>query len=145
MAYKIPAAGAVQTAASFNPTLLFGGANANQTGTYAGYYIKTGAQVDLQITITLTNKGTSTGNATIGNLPFSGSATTAQKWMPLFLQNCTATGATYTCFAAQAASGATTAAVFNFPQNAAIAIQYDHTNFSNTSILILTGTYWTDS
>lgn len=144
MAYKIPPPGAEQTAASFTPTLLFGGGNTGQTGTYTGYYFKTGQQVDVQITITLTAKGSSTGNATIGNLPFSGSSMTAQKWIPMYPQNCTATGATYTTFAAQVASGAATAAIFNFPQSASVAVQFDHTNFSDTSIVIFSGTYWTD-
>lgn len=129
----------------FVPTLSFGGAAVGMTGTFVGFFVKTGVQVDIIVTITLTNKGSSVGNAVIGNFPYIGNSTAgAQKWIPMYTQNCTATGSTYTSFAAQAASGDTSAALFNFPQSSAIAVQLANTNFSNTSVIILSGTYWTN-
>lgn len=134
------------TSGSFTPTLSFGGDAQAMTGTFVGYYVQSGRQVDIQITITLTDKGSSVGNAEIGNFPFEVSSDAgAQKWLPLYLQNITATGATYTSFAAQSISGDTAAALYNFPQNNLTAIQLDNTNFTNNSIIILSGTYWTDN
>lgn len=60
---------------TFTPTLRFGGGT---TGiTYAsrlGGYIKIGKLVTVEINITLTNKGSSTGGATITGLPFTANA-----------------------------------------------------------------------
>lgn len=132
---------------TFTPTLLFGGGNTGMTGTFVGTYLRTGPQVDLVITITLTAKGSSTGNASIGNLPFAGSATAgAQKWLPMYLQNCTVTGSTFTQTAAQAGSGiASLSGLFEFSQSSDLAINLDQTNFDNDAILIISGTYWTDA
>jgi len=56
---------------SFTPNLRFGGNNASMTGTFVGQYHKIGRFVFLSVDITLTAKGSSTSNATIGNLPFT--------------------------------------------------------------------------
>ena len=131
---------------TFTPTLLFGGANVGMTGTFVGAYVKTGPQVDLSITITLTAKGSSTGNASIGNPPFTGSATAgAQKWLPMYLQNCTVTGSTFTQTAAQSGSGtATLSGLFEFSQVSDLALNLDESNFDNDAIIAVSGTYWTD-
>lgn len=143
LTFKNYAAGG--TSGTFTPTLSFGGDAQAMTGTFVGFYFQTGRQVDIQVTITLTNKGTAVGNAEIGNFPFQVSATAIPtKWIPMYLQNCTATGTTYTSFAAQSIAGDTSAALYNFPQNSTTAVQLTNTNFSNSSIIILTGTYWTD-
>lgn len=131
---------------TFTPTLLFGGGNTGMTGTFLGAYIKTGPQVDLSIIITLTAKGSSTGNASIGNLPFAGSATAgAQKWLTLYLQNCTLNGSTFTQTAAQAGAGtASLSGLFEFSQASDIALNIANANFDNDAIVIVSGTYWTD-
>jgi hypothetical protein len=58
---------------SFSPTILFGGANAGQTFANGpnGRYVKIGKFVYITIGWYFTNKGSSTGNMTIGNLPFT--------------------------------------------------------------------------
>jgi len=132
-----------QTSGTYTPALLFGGSSTGITGTFVGSYVRTGAQVDLQVTITLTNKGSATGNATI-TLPFLVSGTSGfQKTMPMFPQNVTSTGSTYTTFAARVNSGVVTASLFNFSQSASAAVALADTNFSNTSVINITGTYWT--
>ena len=57
---------------TWTPSLKFDGADILMTyGTQAGHYTKIGNLVHIQLRITLTNKGTSTGNATIAGLPFT--------------------------------------------------------------------------
>ena len=61
--------GAAWTA--FTPTLLFGGSATGMTGTFSGRYLRFANTVFYEISITLTAKGTSTGDAVIGSLPVS--------------------------------------------------------------------------
>jgi hypothetical protein len=57
---------------SWTPVLSFGGASAGITySAHAGRYTKTGRQVTVSATITLTSKGSSAGTAEIGALPFA--------------------------------------------------------------------------
>jgi len=57
---------------TFTPTLLFGGASTGMTyGTQTGRYTRVGNRVFFEVSITLTAKGSSTGAAQIGGLPFS--------------------------------------------------------------------------
>jgi hypothetical protein len=59
---------------SWTPTILFGGASVGIT--YAAQqasYIKIGKNVFVQFRVALSNKGSSTGNANIGGLPFAAS------------------------------------------------------------------------
>jgi hypothetical protein len=65
---------------SFTPALTFGG-NAGgdfATGTNVGFYTKIGNFVHFCLRTTLTNKGSSTGNTTMGGLPFAVGGTTGQ-------------------------------------------------------------------
>jgi hypothetical protein len=56
---------------TWTPTVTFGGGSTGQTGTFAGFYTKTGNQVFATALINLTNKGSSTGTMAIGGLPFT--------------------------------------------------------------------------
>ena len=58
---------------TWTPTLAFGGASVGITygGTTAGNYIKIGKLVFVDFRLTLTSKGSSVGDATIGGLPFA--------------------------------------------------------------------------
>lgn len=58
---------------TWTPDLRFGGGNTSMAGTFTGYYTKVGRTVNLQIRVALTNKGSSTGIATIESLPFTSS------------------------------------------------------------------------
>lgn len=143
----VPAGIVTQTSGAFTPTLLFGGAAVGMTGTFTGFYVKSNLQVDIMITITLTAKGSSTGNASIGGLPFSTNGTAgARKYLPMYLQNCTANGSTFTTFAAQAGSATVTlSGLFEFSQASDLAIAMDQSNFDNDAVVIITGTYWAAS
>ena len=59
---------------TFTPTLTFGGASVGMIGTFSGRYTKVGRAVTVSGLITITTRGTSTGNATIGGLPFTSAA-----------------------------------------------------------------------
>jgi hypothetical protein len=65
---------------TFTPTIAFGGASVgityNSTFT-VGSYTKIGNTVYVRGSVVLTNKGSSTGSATMGGLPFSASGTPA--------------------------------------------------------------------
>jgi hypothetical protein len=56
---------------TWTPSVTFGGNSVGQTGTFAGFYTKTGNQVFATATINLTAKGSSTGTVGIGGLPFT--------------------------------------------------------------------------
>lgn len=56
---------------TWTPALKFGGANVDMTGTFTGTYTKVGNLVFFLCYILLTNKGTSTGEATITGIPFA--------------------------------------------------------------------------
>ena len=58
------------TGVNFTPQLQFGGANVGMTGTFTGRYTLQGRQVYFEYGIVLTALGSSTGNATLINLPF---------------------------------------------------------------------------
>tara|TARA_R110002126_G_scaffold79981_1_gene198407 strand:+ start:1073 stop:1681 length:609 start_codon:yes stop_codon:yes gene_type:complete len=56
---------------TFTPTMLFGGASVGVVyNQQLGFYTKVGDIVHCTVRMVLTNKGSSTGNATIGGLPF---------------------------------------------------------------------------
>jgi hypothetical protein len=59
---------------TWTPNLTFGGGNTGMAGTFTGNYTKVGNQVTVDIRIALTAKGSSTGIAVIGVLPFSAKA-----------------------------------------------------------------------
>ena len=56
---------------TWTPTLTFGAASVGMTGSFLGTYTKVGRLVTLFFRIVLTAKGSSTGLALIGGLPFS--------------------------------------------------------------------------
>jgi hypothetical protein len=61
---------------SWTPTILFGGASAGVTyGVQQASYIKIGKSVFVQFRVSLSNKGSSTGAANVGGLPFAASGT----------------------------------------------------------------------
>jgi hypothetical protein len=68
---------------SWTPTILFGGASVGIT--YAAQqasYIKIGKNIFVQFRVSLSNKGSSTGNANIGGLPFAASGSVASNGYP---------------------------------------------------------------
>lgn len=64
----------ISSGGSWIPTLLFGGAAVGMTGAFSGMYRKIGALVFVSFRIVLTNKGSSTGSASLTGLPFTSSS-----------------------------------------------------------------------
>lgn len=58
-------------AIAFTPTLTFGGSATGMTGTFTGKYEQRGAVALINVEIVLTAKGSSTGSAVMGALPFT--------------------------------------------------------------------------
>tara|TARA_R100001369_G_scaffold78796_2_gene108607 strand:- start:5693 stop:6550 length:858 start_codon:yes stop_codon:yes gene_type:complete len=62
---------------TFTPQLQFGGANAGMAGSFVGRYTKTGRVVYYTAVISLSAKGSSTGNTTISGFPYTSSSSAA--------------------------------------------------------------------
>ena len=61
----------------WTPQVTFGGGSTGITGSFVGRYTRIGREVFCHCTLSFTNKGSSTGNMTVGGLPFtSGSVST---------------------------------------------------------------------
>lgn len=72
----------------FTPTLMFGGGTTGITyNERYGTYKKDGNKVFFSISIQLSNKGSSTGSATIGNLPFTSSANPVYAPIQVYSEN----------------------------------------------------------
>ena len=56
---------------TFTPTLTFGGGSTGMIGTFSGQYTRIGSVVFFSARIVLTAKGSSTGNAVFGGLPYT--------------------------------------------------------------------------
>lgn len=66
---------------TWTPTLRFGGNSVGMTySTQTGTYVKVGRHVTIGGNITLSAKGSSTGAATIGGLPFAAGGTINDRW-----------------------------------------------------------------
>jgi hypothetical protein len=124
---------------TFTPTLAFGGASVGITySTQIGEYTRIGNVVFIQITLVLTSKGSSTGNATIQTLPISSGGSSFND-MGLNVANVTLT------------SGESYAYTHIFPAGSIIQIFQAGTggvtltdaNCANNTVLTVYGSYFT--
>jgi hypothetical protein len=121
---------------TFTPTLLFGGGNTGMTGTFTGRYTTLGRLVFIDVIIILTAKGSSTGAATIGALPFTAAASPGSTGnVVAFTLN------TVAAPNAAVAAGTTTVTLRDFTGSTSVAM--NDTDFNNTSILTLSLVYST--
>lgn len=123
-------------AVAFTPVLQFGGASTGITytaGFQLGRYTKIGRMVFFEIRLSLTSKGTATGNATIAGLPFTpaGNPSAVGTFVPTSV----------TCTVPQyiVSSGATTILLYNF--NGTSIVQLTDAAFANNSSVRLSGVY----
>jgi hypothetical protein len=122
---------------TFTPTLRFGGSNTGMTSSVSGRYTKIGRVVNIQIRITLSNKGSSTGQATLslpitcrelnssGCFGFINSATNNSTWTNQQLPTLDPNSDVIVLRYASAGS----------------FVDHTHDNFTNTTDLILSATY----
>jgi hypothetical protein len=126
---------------TFTPVLAFGGASVGITyTTQSGIYSKVGNQVNVAIRIVLTNKGSSTGSATITGLPFTSNTNGAYRATGAF------GGDNYSSMGANAFTQITanSTIVSFYELNTGSFTTIDDTNFGNTTVVNLSITYITD-
>lgn len=127
-------------ATSFTPVLAFGGASVGITyTTQYGRYTRIGDCIIFVVYLLLSNKGSSTGSATITGLPVASAATgTYNFFMDIF--NGGAAGSTY--FTANLGAAATTLGLFFVLSTAGTSTALPETNFNNTSAIRIQGSYF---
>lgn len=125
---------------TFTPVLSFGGASVGITySTQSGVFTKIGNVVNYALIITLTSKGTSTGNMSIGGLPissnsFGGFAGAVQ------VNNLASSAITQV--QAIVATSSTTLSLSRYAAGANVATA--DTDYTNTSIIRVTGIYFSN-
>ena len=127
---------------TWTPTLTFGGNAVGITyGTRVGSYVKIGKLVYITCTITLTSKGSSTGNAFVEGLPFNCNTTTnAQHRLTNFMDVPNGD----ISMASIGASQSDRIALVRVTVATQAAAVMTNTQFSNTSRVWVTGVYSTD-
>ena len=130
---------AVATTANntFTPAMEFGGGNTGITySNQTGWYSHVGATVTFSLQVSLTSKGSSTGTATIINLPVAGRAGIAIQNLVL-----TVNGPTWTGQLVCSIAGATTYITLYADASITGGAPLDNTNFSGTDDIYISGTY----
>lgn len=147
--FKFPATQAASTDANtlddyeegtFTPVLNFGGATTGITyGTQVGTYVKVGQMVCVTIHLVLTNKGSATGAATITGLPFS---THSGGFAGLGVHTVANLGVSVASFSAYMGTSSTTVNLQYIPAAGGTgSTNAIETSFSNTTTLVITGSY----
>ena len=126
---------------SWTPVLKFGGNSVGMTyGTQAGLYTKIGRQVTVTGYISLQAKGSSVGNATITGLPFTSKDDNgAYAFVGLRMTVITYEGS----FQGRISKNSTSIDL-NELTEAGVNTTLDNNNFSDSSSIILSATYFTD-
>lgn len=122
------------TDSTFTPTLNFGGATTGITyTTQSGVYSRVGNVITFTITIVLSNKGSATGTATITGLPIA-PRSSGTPCFTVFCENLTFTNI-------PRAKLSSTTMTLQELVSGSTATNKDDTAFTNTSSLIITGSY----
>ncbi len=126
---------------SFTPVLAFGGASTGITySSQVGFYTRIGNMVSFAIHIILTNKGSSTGAATITGLPLACANDGNVYTWPMVIGSATVATATY--FYSNMAAGSSTINVdFGTATSGGANVLAD-TNFANNTSIDITGFYF---
>jgi len=123
---------------TWTPELKFGGNNTGMTASIqAGRYVKIGRQVTVNCFILLTAKGSSTGSASISGLPFTSANATAAFNSGSIRVDGVAFSTVPQCYLGSNSS----AVVLESVATTATPTVMTETNFTNSSVLILTIQY----
>jgi hypothetical protein len=124
---------------TFTPVLRFGGASTGVTyTTQSGSYTKVGNKVSFCINVRLTNKGSSTGAATIGGLPFPAAGSAGFNYAgSVFALDLT--GMSGGLMAYTGAGATSYALAYTGTGNGS---NMTDANFQNNSWVVITGTYF---
>lgn len=126
---------------TFTPGVAFGGGTTGITyTTQTGEYTKVGNLIFFTAFVTLSNKGSSTGNATLTGLPFTTKVSTTQQVCMVSMRAAITLTANYTYLTLDIPNAVTTANIMQSGSGVAIA-QLTHTAFANTSSFEVTGIY----
>jgi len=127
---------------TFTPVLNFGGATTGITYSQQfGQFSQMGDRVDFTVLISLSNKGSATGNATITGFPITVGTVGAVAAMGYY--GIITLTATYTTLSLQMNGGATTANLIQSNEIGSGQIFTTHLNYANTSLFTVTGFYFT--
>jgi len=123
---------------TITPTITFGGGNTGLTYSYqVGRYTKIGDTVHYTIHVTLTAKGSSTGELRIGGLPFSATSDSNVLYAaPVFI---TGGSSSWNSPVSFVDSGATTIRIYNLVSGTQTIS--DDTYYTDSSNIIVTGHY----
>ena len=124
---------------TWTPSITFGGGSTGITyNAQSGYYTRIGNIVHVTAEINLSNKGTDTGAAVIGGLPFTSRATSTVTDSIVANYVSSMAGLT-SAITARVNAGATTINLYDWGATGTAAL--DDTNFGNSSQLRFSGTY----
>jgi hypothetical protein len=128
---------------SFIPTLTFGGASVGMDGAFDGWYTRIGRMVWFTIGIALTAKGSSTGTALIGGLPYNSHLSSAAFQYPIELStaNGAITSAANTHPVAGILAGTDDVRILSVTDATNALTVLTDTAFSNTSSFVVHGFY----
>lgn len=123
---------------TFTPAMAFGGGTTGITyGTQSGTYVRIGRVIYVSVLLTLTNKGSSTGSATITGFPVAVGVTSQIMWARADLVSYPAGDSVV--FAV--ANSGTAFSLFGTGSNVNASALAD-TNFNNTSSININGFYF---
>lgn len=123
----------------FAPTILFGGAETgNVYSTRSGRFTRIGNRVAFDIYAVLSTKGSATGSVTVGGLPYPSNAANVGAYSVRLISGAAGTQDAGIC----ASMGGSASAVGLFRGDAGgSTVALADTNFTNTTAVIISGTY----
>lgn len=126
--------------ASYDPDPEFGGGNTGRAGTFSGWWTRIGSLVHVSIKLTFTNKGSSTGIATI-TLPFAARSDNSQNVaiMGTFANMAAFAGYHYVLLLGSGSASATFASTETNGDEGPVTVT--HAEFTNTSEISLNFSY----
>lgn len=125
------------------PALTFGGGSTGITyTTQVGFYTRIGNLVTVSINLVLSSKGSSTGVASIANLPFASSSTTVFYILNGYLTGMTSFPASVTIPMGIIGSSSSNVDIYGYlGPSVGTLTQFADTNFAATSVIRFNGFY----
>lgn len=129
----------IQSEGTFTPEIEFGGASTGITySSRSGSYVKTGNLINFSISITLSNKGSSTGTMTVNGLPFPNSDVAGQASV---VTSFLILDGSYDTFKGQVPRNSSFVNILQEGSNID-PVAVDDTNFNNNTFLFISGAYF---
>lgn len=126
---------------TWTPDPRFGGGNTGMIASSSGYYTKVGKAVTCYGQITFTARGSSTGDMTIGGLPFTSSATAAYTNGSSVVFNANSGGSSTNIMSGYVNANATTSSIVRTASGVGVSVLVQPSDFNDTSFFCFTITY----